>query len=235
MSLGGPCNWPHSGCPSCGDDGLGCLNPAQQDEVIAWAKSDLWEATGRVYGTCEASVLVCNDSRILCGTCYHAFRQCGCRSVSEVWLPGPVHSVSEVVIDGVALDDTAYRIDDYEWLVRIDGGTWPSNSDPTDPDGFRVDYLIGEDPPSGAGMVTGILACERAKAICGDKTCRLPRTMREVSRQGVTMVKGDTGDGIIFGLPEVDQWVTSANSPILAGAVHSPDLPKVRTVTWEAP
>lgn len=244
MTLTEVCNWPHSGCPACEEDGLECLNPAQQDEVTAWVKSDLWEATGRVYGTCPVSVLPCNES--ICGLCRHRLRDCGCRTVPEIRIPGPVAEVTAVVIDGVELDNSAYRIDDYEWLVRLDGGTWPTNSDPVDPDSFRVDYLKGINPPNGAGLVTGILACERAKAICGDKTCRLPRSVQQVTRQGVTMVRGggvatssrpwryEPDSVAVFGLDEVDEWVRNANATTLAGAVHSPDIPHVRQITWEA-
>lgn len=221
-----PCNWPNTGCPTC--DGLACLSGAQRDDVIAWAISDLWEATGRVYGTCPVSVLPCQETSVLCGWCGDSWRRCGCGSVPEIKLPGPVASVTEVVIDGVELDQADYRIDDYQWLVRLDGGRWPRGS-ALDPDAFRVDYMQGIEPPAGAGLVTGILVCERAKAVCGDKTCRLPQRVQQVARQGVTMIWSDQG---AFGLPEVDEWVRNANHPLLAGAVHSPDLPTVRRITW---
>ena len=203
------------------------MSPTQQDELQAWVVSDLWEATGRVYGTCPVSVLPCNDFT-LCGSCNRSYRRCGCYSVSEVKLPGPVASVTAVIVAGEELPTDAYRIDDYQWLVRLDGGTWPTNADPIDPDGFRVDYDQGILPPAGAGIVAGILLCSRSN--CGNKSCRVPRRVREVSRQGVTMIWSEEG----FGIPDVDDWVRNANSPIRAGSVYSPDLPYVRQITWEA-
>lgn len=228
MDLTGPCNWPASGCPSC--DGLDCVTAATRRDLEAWAIHDLWGATGRVYGTCDVSVLPCNNSQTLCGVCWSSFRSCGCRSVPEIKIPGPVHEITAVVIDGVTLDAIDYRIDDYQWLVRLDGGTWPHNADPIDPDSFRVDYVQGIEPPAGAGSVVGMLICSRAN--CGNNGCRIPRRTREVSRQGVTMIMAENEP---FGIPDVDNWVRTANAPLMAGAVHSPDLPTVRQITWEAP
>ncbi len=226
MTLTAPCDWPTASCPQC--DGSDCLSPAQQDDLIAWAISDLWLATGRVYGTCPVSVLPCNSS--VCGLCRNSLRSCGCRNVPEIRLPGPVHSVIEVVIDGVALDSTDYRIDDYEWLVRLDGGSWPTNTDPVDPDAFRVEYKRGIPPPAGAGAAVGRLVCSRGN--CQNGTCKIPKNTTQVSRQGVTMVRDI--EATVFGVREVDDWVRSANAPIRAGAVHSPDIPHVREITWQS-
>ena len=115
--MNAPCNWPTAGCPAC--DGSDCLSKVQREDIEAWAISDSWEATGRIYGTCEVTVLPCNVS--ICGGCFSSLRSCGRRSVPEIKLPGPVASVVEVIIDGEILTDTAYRIDDYQWLVRLDG------------------------------------------------------------------------------------------------------------------
>lgn len=237
-----PCNWPNAGCPAC--DGADCLTKSQRDDIEAWAASDLWEATGRIYGTCEVTVLPCGDPGVLCGSCWNSYRSCGCRSVPEVKLPGPVDSVVSVVIDGVTLDDTDYRIDDYQWLVRLDGGTWPRNADPIDPDSFSVTYMQGTPPPAGAGTVVGILVCSRSS--CANGACKVPKTATQVSRQGVTMIRGggsatsrpwryEPDTVSVFGIPEVDQWVRNANHPTFAGAVHSPDLPHTRRITWSAP
>jgi hypothetical protein len=145
--------------------------------------------------------------------------------------------VTEIVIDGVVLDEFSYRIDDYQWLVRLDGESWPTNADPLDPDGFRVDYELGIAPPAGAGLVTGILACELAKALCNDDSCRLPRNLRAITRQGLSAQMGRnvfSDPSAKFGLPEVDMWVENANAPMMAGAVHSPDFPTIRRITWAA-
>ena len=245
MDLSGPCNWPVSACPDCGDD-CGSLTGTQRAEYEAWAISDLWQATGKVYGTCTVTVMPCNDWGVLCGSCWNTYRSCGCVNVSEVKLPGPVASVTEVIVDGEVIPDTDYRIDDYQWLVRLDGLSWPSNTDYLDPDAFSVTYETGIAPPAGAGIVTGILMCSRSS--CSVSGCVLPRGTTQVSRQGVTMIRGNLGGQTssrpwryetntmeIFGIPAVDQWIRNAQYPTRAGAVHSPDLPHVRQITWAAP
>lgn len=226
IGLDGPCNWPAMGCPSC--DGVDCLTASQRTELEAMAQYQLWAATGRVYGTCEVTVYPCNDYSTICGTCNSAFRQCGCSWVDEIKLAGPVASITSVVVDGVTLSDTAYRVDDWQWLVRLDGGTWPANADPTTDD-FLVTYELGEAPPAGAGINVGRLVCSWSS--CSNSGCRIPKNTQQLTRQGVTMLFNQTG----FGVLEVDQWVASVNMPTRAGAVHSPDLPHVRQTTWAAP
>lgn len=58
---------------------------------------------------------------------------CSCTSLSEVILPGPVGGIESVVIDGVPLDPNAYRVDNGNRLVRLDGDTWPVCQDMTEP------------------------------------------------------------------------------------------------------
>lgn len=225
MDTPGPCDWPYYGCP-CSSvlDSPG----EPQLEIIELAKSMLWRATGQVYGPCPISVLPCvGDAACGCG---RDLRSCGCRRIPEIKLPGPIWSVQSVTVDGDLLDPTAYRVDDYHWLVRTDGGSWPTMTDQLDPNSFRVDYSLGMPPPSGAGLMAGILACEWAKAACDDDTCRLPWRIRRLARAGVT-VEWAPGQG--FGLEDVDTWVANAMLPLRAGAVSSPDVRPVRRITWE--
>jgi hypothetical protein len=225
MSVEAPCSWPWIEC-ACAD--FDDVWPDQDDDIVALASYLLWAATGKVYGPCPTSVLPCVTST--CGYCENPLRQCSCRHVPEIRLDGPVAEITEVVIDGVPLPDTDYRVDDYEWLVRLDGESWPTDADPLDPDGFRVDYLLGVSPPAGAGAATGELACEIAKARCNHEACRLPSNIRSLTRQGISVEFTPGG----FGLFVVDKWIESAKAPILAGAVHSPDIPHHRKITWQA-
>lgn len=240
MNPEGPCSWPHDPCPC---EPLEAMSAEDQAEIVGMASWLLWSATGRLYGPCPVSVMPCQSP---CGGCGNSLRRCGCSSVYEVKLAGPVSSITEVVVDGVTLDDSTYRVDDWSWLVRLDGQRWPTQN-VADPNHFRVDYMLGISPPPGAGTVTGILAAELAKAKCNDKTCRLPAGVRTVTRQGVTQEFSRSGGllspfarvqnvfAVDFGLPEVDTWVRAANAPgVLAGAVWSPDMPTQRRITWQA-
>lgn len=59
--------------------------------------------------------------------------ECSCTTLPVVILPGPVGAVTEVTVDGVVLDPTAYRVDNGNELVRTDGGTWPACQDMVGP------------------------------------------------------------------------------------------------------
>jgi hypothetical protein len=45
-----------------------------------------------------------------------------------VTLPAPISEVLEVVVNGVALPETAYKVEAYRRLCRVDGGTWPCSN-----------------------------------------------------------------------------------------------------------
>jgi hypothetical protein len=162
---------------------------------------------------------------------------CGCTEVCEVTFPGPVAKVSHVWLDGVELDPVAYRLDNFNRLVRVDGACWPICQDigaPWDqPGAFAVEYVPGLHPGGSGAWMAGILAGEWAKACTGGK-CRLPSTVVNVSRQGVTM---DFSEGMfpggVTGIREVDAWVLSVNPNHLAqpARVWSPDLRQPRYQT----
>lgn len=172
-----------------------------------------------------------------CGRCRG---ECGCTEISEVVLPGPVTEVLEVLIDGVPLDETTYRVDDYVKLVRLDG-EWPICQDlnvADDQEGaWAITYRRNEPVPPGGKLIAGALAIELAKALCNDASCRLPKRVNTLTRQGMTAVFFDTFKDLQAGQTgvwEVDYWVTTQNKPRYESVVNSPDLQKVRRTTWTA-
>lgn len=46
-------------------------------------------------------------------------------NLSCVTLPAPISEVYEVVLDGQLLDPSAYKVDAYRRVCRVDGGNWP--------------------------------------------------------------------------------------------------------------
>lgn len=168
--------------------------------------------------------------------------KCSCSYVPSVELAGPVASIEEVRIDGVILDPASYRIDNYRWLVRTDGGDWPvcqdmTNDPLTDADTFLVTYNIGIAPPAGGEIAAGVLACEMAKAICGNRNCQLPQRLQTITRQGVQTTLLDSYDQMYrfgtTGLIVVDMWVASimASNRQTGLRVASPDFRAVRRTT----
>lgn len=145
---------------------------------------------------------------------------CGCATPSAVELPGtPATSVEQVTLDAVVLDPALYRLVG-QLLVRADGGRWPCCQDLAvagdQPGGFEVRYTWGVDPPAAGEHAAAVLACELYRATSTDpgvqSTCRLPKRVTSITRQGVTMAMLDPmqmfPDGMT-GIPEVDLWLGS--------------------------
>lgn len=164
---------------------------------------------------------------------------CSCRSICEVALPYPVCDVNEVVIDGVVLDPTAYRVDNFRMLVRTDGECWPICQnmalDDSQVGTWSVSLTYGKEPPQLALDAAGELACELMKARLG-QTCRLPQRMSSLTRQGITMSFLDPmtffKDGRT-GLYMMDLAIRTFNPKMLARApgVFSPDVAGWRVTT----
>lgn len=165
---------------------------------------------------------------------------CSCGPVEQIDLGSGVDSVTSVMLDGVELSASAYRLDNNRYLVRTDGGTWPDcqdmSADPSTPGSntFAVTYASGVPVPAGGQLAAGVLACQLAKAACGDAACKLPQRVQRVSRQGVELLFDDmstlwTQGGT--GLWIVDSWIASVNVSKRGGRVASPDFRPVRRTT----
>lgn len=165
---------------------------------------------------------------------------CSCTYVPEVILPGPVGRVDEVMVDGVVLDSSSYRVDDGNRLVRTDGGHWPRCQDMAadcgDPGSFCVTYVRGHAADDTAAYIAGVLAVEFAKA-CTGGSCRLPSGVTQVARQGVTyqIASSAFADGLT-GIREVDAYVRVFNPNHLTSPpqVYSPQRRPARQTTWQA-
>lgn len=153
---------------------------------------------------------------------------CGCATPGIVELPGtPVVSVERVTVDAVVLPAAAYRLMG-QLLVRTDGTDWPCCQDWTvkgdQPGAFEVRYTWGALPEVSGQYACSVLACElwRTTPASGQAaTCRLPKRVTTISRQGVNLAMLDPmamfPDGLT-GLPEVDLWLTS----LRYGQAHRP-------------
>jgi hypothetical protein len=164
-----------------------------------------------------------------CGTCGSG--ACSCLAPTTLRLPGPVAGVAAVVVDGVTLAPTKYRVDPGDLLVRTDGWSWPTcqdfTKDSTQSGTWQVTYDRGEVVPVGGQIAAGVLACELAKAWCNDGSCKLPQRLQTVSRQGVTIVVPDPldTDTGATGIWLIDSWVASVTLPKRGAAVYSVDVP----------
>lgn len=123
-------------------------------------------------------------------------RQCSCTRVNQVYLGlEPLATVTAVRVDGVALAPTAYRVDDWRWLVRTDGQSWPTCQDMSAADnavgswGVDVEWGLPASPLVVAG--TEALAGEIAKG-CAGAACGLPRrSIQSINRAGLQITTLD--------------------------------------------
>lgn len=163
---------------------------------------------------------------------------CSCTKVEEVWLPGTVGRIDSVVLDGVTLPTTAYRVDNNNRLVRTDGGTWPVCQDMNLDSGvgtFIVTYLDGNEVDGVGAYVGGILAAEFAQACIGGD-CSLPANVQSLTRQGVTLeMDPEMFQGGMTGNRTVDSYIRIWNpTDSLPSGIYSPDVPRARRTTWRA-
>lgn len=157
------------------------------------------------------------------GICSCNRGQCGCSRLSEVTLGVyPVAAVTKVMVDGVELDDSLYRVDDFKYLVRLpdpDGSNpgWPCcqnlNLDATEDGTFEVSVTYGSMPDGAGKRAAAALACQLLRARSGDD-CKLPDNVTALSRQGVSMniqAVANLLDTGTTGVPEADRWLRAVN------------------------
>lgn len=258
--MAGPCSWGTLDTSCCGDF-WSTLTPAEQATASSVASFTIWAATGRRYGLCPVVVRpcgpFCNDNGIVgyswdSGTfvpfvangvwrnCWCGMGAgCCCEPSSQVYLPGPVASVTEVTVDGAIVDPATYRVDNGRWLVRTGtGNSWPLCQDYDVDSGagtFVVSYSRGEPVPAHLLTAAGIYACEWAKA-CQGTTCELPSRVVTLTRQGTTFQMTDIDSLLtrgLTGIQRVDQLIALENPYGVPWRMRliSPDFDFPRTVT----
>jgi hypothetical protein len=136
-----------------------------------------------------------------------------------------VTEVTSVTINGEPFTD--YRLVPGGWLERTDCREWGRWFDQT-----TVVYAYGTPPPESGVQAAIVLANEIGKAECGDSSCRLPKRVTSITRQGVSIAVIDSMDFYKIrktGLPDVDLWLTAVNPKgrLRRARVISPDLPRV--------
>lgn len=191
-------------------------NSAVSGTAIEMASEVLWSLTARQFGLCTVTLRPCRRDcyngtanwheygtyptpalidglwfNVACGggNCDDG---CSCTRVSTVTLPGPVHEVTAVKVDGVTLvKNVDYRLDGYRSLIRLGGAEWPSCNDlnlaDTQAGTWSVTFTQGQEVPSLGRVAVGILAAEFMKMLLCDSTCALPKPIQSLSRQGVNI------------------------------------------------
>ena len=238
-----PCTWPVN---------RACIDERADSTVLASsvdaAVAVLWALTGRRFGVCTTVARPCPRPAETAVTFHGPWMvpmldsgvwtnigctpTTGCSRVGEgvVLLPGPVHEIVGVAVDGVKIDSDSYRLEG-DWLYRTEGD-WPSQnlSLPLGAEGtWSVTYLRGTPPPAGADLMVGRLANEFVQSCLDPDRCDLPAGTKTIQRQGVTIEIADSAQIIAaggVGIPEVDMWINAHNPHGLSEPtqVWSPDV-----------
>lgn len=256
----GPCGWTIPD-PLCCEEEWASLEPSVQSSARDYAALILWAATGRQFGECSITVRPCGMERcddgmfnffgwdwsgnswvpyIFNGTWFNCAcpGACCCDPRCQVRLMGPVESITEVLIGGIAVDPATYRVDDRHWLVRTEGECWPFCADMDTDTGdnvFQVTYVRGTPVPPALLRAASTLACEWAKACVGNE-CRLSNRVTSIARQGVSIEMADPNailDGSRTGLWEVDAVIVALNpfAQKQRARIYAPELTPPRMVT----
>lgn len=227
--------------PWCTDADLPCVtyesDPLAVEQWIMFASEVLYALSGFLYpGPCPVVARPCarrmpgegrpprwqgtgRGDRGSC-SCNRASR-CGCSSLSELDLGPDVVSVEQVRLDGAVVNAAEWELIEGRYLVgwqQPDGTkrTWPccqrlelpATADQT----FEVQFTRGLRPPRGGVLSAASLACELIAANTPGATCRLPKRVTTITRQGVSIAVLDPltlfAEGRT-GLAEVDLWLES--------------------------
>jgi hypothetical protein len=167
---------------------------------------------------------------------------CGCSPTSEIVLAGvPIREITEVLIDGVALDTDEYALMEPNMLVRMRDLTepnqrlvWPGcqvmDLPETEEGTFAISYTYGADPPQAGRSAAAALACEIWQACGTSGECSLPDNVTEVVRQGITMSSASLVAAALrngtTGIAAIDSFVGAFADEEIGGrsSVWSPDL-----------
>jgi len=194
-------------------DGLEDPDDPRLEAAIQAASEILFGLSGSMFpGECETTIRPCPGS---C-SCWSFIREgdyywyglagywrrggayVGCRPVSAITLPGaPIRGITEVLIDGTALDPAGYMLYQPNQLVRMrdaaSPGTrnlWPGcqilDLPDTEPGTFAVTYTFGASPPASGIDAASALACQIWRS-CSGLECELPEGVTRLERQGVTI------------------------------------------------
>lgn len=242
-----------------------CCPPPAVPEIANMAQEAateiLWALSGRQFGLCSVWLRPCkagcftgpyygwgwqNDNddwvrpalldgvwtNVVCGSCNG---DCGCTHTEAITLPGLIHDVIDVVVDGVSVSG-GYRLDQHRTLVRTDGGTWPLCQDWNVDSGEGTLFVLaqhGREVPSAGLMAVAELASEFVLAHCGSDECRLPQRVVSVDRNGLAIALDDVQSLLRegqLGLTLCDMFIAAFNPHRRASRsrVYSPDFARPR-------
>jgi hypothetical protein len=201
------------------------LRPCRDDCASGWTGfNDWWPGVGSTVNGSGGGPRPWWYNGTWYNVCSAGCDSCSCTMLGTALLPAPTREVIQVMLDGSVMDPSGYRVDENRKLVRIDGAMWPLcqdlTRDDTQPGTWSVTITVGEDVPLLAQRALGQLAMVFVKECLGED-CLLPWDVTSISRQGVNLTFGNTGDmrDILgqLGLRFVDLFIATYNPNRLQG------------------
>lgn len=194
-----------------------CLPPAAAADpatINAVAEAEQWvfHATGSRYtGECTSTLRIAMP----CGHEHCSCRPRWRRVDLSVFVPGPVSSIVEVVVDGEEVDESLYRLVNGRWFTPHGGEEvdnplrpWPTqhlNRPDGDEGTWSVTVTHGAAPPAPLVGAAAELA-RQLIAKCSGGECDLPDNATSISKDGVTVSLQVPTDGST-GLAMVDSKI----------------------------
>lgn len=190
-----------------------------QELILDSVSELLWNLSRRVYpGIGKITRSLC----VRCSSChswwwlldYPNATDCGCTPYDSIKLGGqyPVIGVREVLLDGVQLDRSAWRLQNNDSIVRLDGMVWPRAKDLTDPTAFQATWFVGNPVPRG-GVRAATLMCAEYALLALEKPCLLPQyRVQSAQAEGISYTLVDNTKAVDdgrTGFHPADQWLDS--------------------------
>lgn len=227
------CPWPVD--PAClGESWEADFEEPVKTRAVSLAGNTLRRLTAYRVGGCPETIRPCNQSCLRStGYSWYGYDQswhpinwggrwfnvCGCDfgcRHTRITLPAPNGGVSEVKVDGdVLVEGTDYWVDGLD-VIRMGGEAWPLMQDLDLPDTeagtFSITYANSFPVDGNGAYACGLLARQYALACTGDGKCKLPSTVTQVVRSGISyslpagaFPNGETG------IREVDAYIAMWN------------------------
>lgn len=221
----------HAGCRDSN------LTDAEWAPFIDAASEVLFIRSGRQYGTrtitvrpeqgCSVTLPTRGSVALRQGWCSCGLspRRCRCDDPSSLYLGvGAIQSVSAIVIDGIAISPSEYRVDEATWIVRLPDGdrrqTWPTyqrlDLDDTEEGTWSVTVEVGTGVPGMGLLAAAELSCELSKLFSGSDDCQLSSRVSNVVRDGISFDVQMAGvlEALLVGrvgLPMCDLFLDTVN------------------------
>jgi hypothetical protein len=181
------------------------LGPVGQGIVLQAASDLMWQLSGRQFGLWRVTarpIPFCGHYMAWAPAWWgypgwaapsaQHWRPCSCNYYPYVHLGrAPIASIQSVRVDGAVVDPSTYRVDEHNYLVHLDGTSWPMCSNLLDasdqPGVFEVSWTYGVQVPVTGKTACALLAVRLSYELAEDEACAIPVNASNVTAEGVTI------------------------------------------------